>query len=407
MSGEALYEQYKDALKRGHVAALRGRVDQALLAYAEAARIAPERSTPHASAGNALLRRKRPAEALRHYEVALAIAPRDEAALLGRAMALAALDRRGDAADAFDTLADTRAGSGRLADAVDAARRGLEMAEGRERRRTLERLIARLRATEPDEPGRLALERALLVLEGPAVPHAEPPHKPMTASHAHWVPSSAETADAAAEPGAGADAQPAAKDGAEPSPTSSVDVDAEAAARGLDGLTDGIGIVGTERQVETERQAASTEAATAGSEADGTEPPAADAGTETVAEPQVIAPARPPRLVPPDVTVAELEARAESAVDAGATEEALEAKLDLAALHARDGRVEAALDACYGALSLDPDSVALHLALAELYTQRGWETLASEKLGLLERIARLDGDEAVVAEVAGLRAARG
>ena len=92
MSSEALYEQYKDALKRGHVAALRGRVDEALLAYAEAARIAPERSTPHSSAGTALLRRKRPADALRHYEVALKIAPRDEGSLLGRAQALAALD---------------------------------------------------------------------------------------------------------------------------------------------------------------------------------------------------------------------------------------------------------------------------------------------------------------------------
>ena len=38
MSGEALYERYKDALKRGHVASLRGRLDEALDAYAEASR---------------------------------------------------------------------------------------------------------------------------------------------------------------------------------------------------------------------------------------------------------------------------------------------------------------------------------------------------------------------------------
>ncbi|HEY4752110.1 MAG TPA: hypothetical protein VIH37_02425, partial [Candidatus Limnocylindrales bacterium] len=129
MSSEALYEQYKDALKRGHVASLRGRVDAALLAYAEAALIAPERSTPHTSAGTALLRRKRPGEAILHYEVALSISPRDETALLGRAQALAALDRRGEAANAFDTLAELQAGSGRLADAVDSARRALEFAE--------------------------------------------------------------------------------------------------------------------------------------------------------------------------------------------------------------------------------------------------------------------------------------
>ena len=132
MSSEALYEQYKDALKRGHVASLRGRVDAALLAYAEAALIAPERSTPHTSAGTALLRRKRPGEAILHYEVALSISPRDETALLGRAQALAALDRRGEAANAFDTLAELQTGSGRLADAVDSARRALEFAEERE-----------------------------------------------------------------------------------------------------------------------------------------------------------------------------------------------------------------------------------------------------------------------------------
>ena len=84
----------------------------------------------------------------------------------------------------------------------------------------------------------------------------------------------------------------------------------------------------------------------------------------------------------------------------------MDALLDLAALYAREGRVEAALDACYAALSFDPDSVALHLALAELYIGRGWDGLATEKLDLLERLARLDGDEAAVADIAGLRAIR-
>ena len=115
------------------------------------------------------MRGRRPAEALRHYDVALRLAPRDEAALLGRAQSLAELGRRPEAADAFDALAEVRAADGILADAVDAARRGLELAEGRDRRRTLERLIARLRSSEPGEPGRLALERALLVLEGSAM----------------------------------------------------------------------------------------------------------------------------------------------------------------------------------------------------------------------------------------------
>lgn len=172
MSGGSLYERYKDALKRGHVAALRGRLDEALEAYAQAARIAPERPTPHTSAGTMLLRRRRPVEAMRLFESALRIAPRDEAALSGRAQALLALGRRGEAADAYDSLAELRAAGGKLGDAVDAARRGLELAEGRERRRLLERLIERLRSAEPDEPARAKLERALQVLEGVAVgPH--------------------------------------------------------------------------------------------------------------------------------------------------------------------------------------------------------------------------------------------
>ncbi len=388
MSSEALYEQYKDALKRGHVASLRGRVDEALLAYAEAARIAPERSTPHSSAGNALLRRKRPSEALRHYEVALGMAPRDEAALLGRAQALAALDRRGDAADAFDALAETQAGSGRLADAVDAARRGLEMAEGRERRRTLERLITRLRASEPDEPGRMALERALLVLEEPAVPRPKATHRPSAAgSHSHAAPgSTGRQAVTLPEATGGAEAAPAEHAEAGPrvaAAADSIERDLAAALAGQDDIAS---------QTESEGVPPETPA---------------EAAAPTIAEPEASPAGRAPRFIPAGVTVAELSARAEAANDARAPERALEAMLDLAALHARDGRIEAALDTCYAALSLDPDSVALHLALAELYTQRGWDGLANEKLELLERLARLDGDEGAVAEIAGVRAGRG
>ena len=38
----SLYERYKDALRRGHVAALRGRNEAAVDAYGEAAEIAPD-----------------------------------------------------------------------------------------------------------------------------------------------------------------------------------------------------------------------------------------------------------------------------------------------------------------------------------------------------------------------------
>ncbi len=222
MAGEGLYERYKDALRRGHVAALHDRIDEALDAYADASRIAPDRPTPHTSAGTALLRRGRPADALRYYEAALEVSPRDEAALLGRAHALAALHRRGDAAQGFDTLADQRASGGRLADAVDAARRGLELAEGRERRRTLERLIERLRASEPDEPGRLALERALRVLEGRAI--AAPVRKAPTARPKKAGPAPASDERLAGDAAGAADAQPASRPALERDLPSDADV---------------------------------------------------------------------------------------------------------------------------------------------------------------------------------------
>ena len=43
---DAPYERYKEALRVGHVAALHGRLDAALAAYAEAAAVAPDRALP-------------------------------------------------------------------------------------------------------------------------------------------------------------------------------------------------------------------------------------------------------------------------------------------------------------------------------------------------------------------------
>ena len=364
MSSEALYEQYKDALKRGHVASLRGQIDEAVLAYAEAARIAPERSTPHSSSGIALMRRGRPADALRHFEVALAMAPGDESALLGRAQALAALGRHGEGADAFDALAEVQAGSGRLAEAVDTARRGLELAEGRDRRRTLERLITRLRASEPDEPGRLALERALQVLDGLAVPRPK-----------------AAPADRVAGPISAPESAPVRKSRRAPAAASPT---AERKPEGAAGAADDV------------------EEAGPGAAASAAVPERATAQPTPAPVPAALA----AREISAGATAAELATRAEAAADAGVPQPAVDALLDAAALHARDGHVDAALDACYIALSFDPDSVALHLAMAELYIGRGWDALAAEKLGLLERLARLDGDEAALAAVARLSAIR-
>ncbi len=337
MSGEALYERYKDALRRGHVASLRGLLEEALTAYAEAASIAPERSTPHTSAGTALLRRARAADALRHYAAALRLSARDEAALLGRAQALDALGRRPEAAHAFDALAEARGAAGKLADAVDAARRGLELAEGRERRRTLERLIERLRASEPGEPGRIALERALLVLDEHAVVRGAASQSTTEAPGASPAPEGVAVGDV-----------PAVDDGV---PDEAVDPAPEPAAP-----------VAYRRALD--------------------------------------------RDLEPGVDAATLAARAEAAADVGDRGPATELRLDLAAAHRREGHIDAALEACYLALSVAPDDTGLHLALVELYDERGWAALATEKMDLIEALVDLVGEAEAIGRVAAARSDR-
>ena len=53
---EALYERYKDALRRGHVAVLHDRHTAALAAYTAAAGIASDRALPLVAIGGVLTR---------------------------------------------------------------------------------------------------------------------------------------------------------------------------------------------------------------------------------------------------------------------------------------------------------------------------------------------------------------
>lgn len=174
MSG-SLYEGYKDALRRGHVAAVRGRLEVALAAYREASRIAPDRAMPYVGLGAVLARLDRTDEALAAYRVALERAPDDEGALRGRAELLAAHGRAAEAATTLDRLAGTLEQAGRLADACDVARQALELAESRGRRRLVQALVARLRESSGDPSVAEALERALGVLEVDSVAVPESP----------------------------------------------------------------------------------------------------------------------------------------------------------------------------------------------------------------------------------------
>ncbi len=162
---DSLYERYKDALRRGHVAALRGRNDAALDAYSEAASIAPDRALPHASIGGVLAKMDRATDAIAAYQRALKLSPKDEPALRGLAETLADLGRRAEAAAALDRLAEALDGAGRLAVATDVSRRALELAESRPRRRHLAALVDRLRAMPEEDAAREALTLATRALE--------------------------------------------------------------------------------------------------------------------------------------------------------------------------------------------------------------------------------------------------
>jgi hypothetical protein len=354
MSGEALYERYKDALKRGHVASLRGRLEEALTAYAEAAAIAPERSTPHTSAATALMRRKRPADALRHYAPRIALSPRDEAAMLGRA-------RRsprwtgGPRRPTLRRLAELRASSGKLADAVTPRGAALELAEGRERRRTLEQLIERLRATVTGEPGRWRSSArcgSSTARRSRPRPHGRRGRSRGPARHAadderRWPPAAATRAlrpsaerTTAACRGTERPAQPRARDRAGAA-------EAEPIRAALDrDLPDDPRCRGPQpaRGGRDRRRSRRTRRCRWCS----TWPPRT-AGTA----------ASTPRWTP-----------------------------------------------ATSPLSLDPDDIALHLGLVELYEERGWTVLATEKLDLLDRLVALD-DGTGADRVAAARAARG
>ena len=71
---DPVFERYKDALKQGHLALLRGKPKSALERYTEAAALADHRALPHLSVGSVLLRLGRPQEALSAFDRAVATA---------------------------------------------------------------------------------------------------------------------------------------------------------------------------------------------------------------------------------------------------------------------------------------------------------------------------------------------
>ena len=198
------FERYKEALKAGHVALLRNRLEEALSQYRLAAEIADHRPLPHVSAGDVLLRMRRIDEALAAYATALGRDPSDEAALAGRARALVEAGRRGEAAEVLDRLADVQVAQGRHEAALESLRAALELSETSRRRRRAAEVLELARPARMDA---IAAELAVTppleadatwgALEPPATePPPAPEPQPAPVSEGDVLADSAEAANA-------------------------------------------------------------------------------------------------------------------------------------------------------------------------------------------------------------------
>lgn len=280
---DALFERYKEALRRGHVASQRGRFDEALDAYGDAAKVAPDRALPLVGIGLVLTRLGKSSEALSAFDLALDRSPTDETALRGRIDMLLALGDRSRAAETLDRLVPVLESADRRADAIDAASRALDLAESRGRREVLQAMVDRL-AAEPDAQAAAgeSLVRARDLLAGPIGPEPDAP--------------------------------------------------------------------------------------------------------------------------PPPFDPATAMADVEDAAMAGDPDATRTAALTAARGHRAAGQLHAAIDACYQALATNPADPALHLALAELYADRGWRTTAADKLVLLSRLVEIGGDPSIRERVCSIAA---
>jgi len=163
------FEQYKDALRRGHAAILAGHLEDAVEAYTRAARIVPDRALPHTSAAAALVKLGRRDEALEALGRAAQVAPDDEPTLRARAGVLHEIGRDADAAAALERLATIVRDAGRRDEGLRLARRSLELTPNDARRR----LVAAIEAGDGSAPPEAAAGGG-----GPAWPAIDLPSRP-------------------------------------------------------------------------------------------------------------------------------------------------------------------------------------------------------------------------------------
>jgi tetratricopeptide (TPR) repeat protein len=337
-----LFDQYKAALRRGHMSALAGDLDDALEAYREAARLVPERTLSLASQGTVLHRLDRWPEAAEVFDTALRLAPDDEATLRARATAREERGMGSGAAADLERLAFVLDVAGRAPEAANVARRANELDPTPARSALADRLA---RSASPNVAAHAEPEAARGALE------AEPEAKEDSAN-------------------AGGPVWPAADDlDVEPPSLSPADGSAGSAAAAA-GASNGTG-------------------------EDGARWPAIDLPTPP-----------PPPMVGPPPDTEQLMAEAAALFDVGDTSSAIERMLSAVAVHRAGGRFDAALDVCFQLLAIAPGDPHVHLAIANLQLDRGWTPLAREKIDLLLRLTSLTGDTQAEADTLGLASER-
>jgi tetratricopeptide (TPR) repeat protein len=372
-----LYARYKEALRTGHVAVLRGALDEAVRAYRVAAEIAPSRALPHTSLGGVYLRLGHLEDALTEFAAAVARSPHDEGALLGQAEALSAAGKRRDAAVALDHVAEIQEAAGHLREAADTLRRAVELEVGPERIRRQRTLLREIRFSAGDHAAEQLLARALRLREEPggdairpaagqAFMASQTAARPIPPPIPERVWPTMEPGPVEAPEPALAEPEPAL---AEPEPTLAAPEPLPAAEP-----EPVLGGAAAEKvaAAAAERPGVGVEEGVGGSSIS---MPAAIGGSEH------------------QPTGDELLAAAEAADLAGDSIALRSLLLWTARAYAREGRFEAGLDATHRLLQRAPGDVDAHLVLVELYVARGWDGLAAEKLRLLGRLAELNNDE--------------
>lgn len=356
MSG-SLFDQYKAALRRGHLAALAGNLDDALAAYQSASRLVPERALPLASQGTVLHRLDRWSEAADAFEAALRLAPDDEAALRARAGARADRGLRSGAAADFERLAFVLDVGGRSAEAAAAARRAADLGPSAARELLADRLAAAGAARADMLPAGHDLEvaRASSSATPRVTPDAIDDAPPADVEPAAAVPL---TIDAA---------------------TSAAELEAADLETVWPGLADEL-----------------VQATPAGSAAD--DP--TNGQPDGPSWPPVDLPSLPPPPIegpPPDPET--LLAEAAGLIEAGDLGAARDRMLIAAMVHRDAGRLDAALEVCLQLLTTAPGDPKVHLAIANLQLDHGWTEIAVEKIQLLLRLTSLTGDTQAEADV--------